>query len=155
MASSASSSSANVYASATFVLSNVSHLIPIKLERGKISTSIKPENTEWVIQDRNLVTIWDNLEKRYAAPTRSHIIQLKKQLQTVKKGILSMQDYLQQIKIIADKLAACGSTGKDSVMIIHTLDDFPASYRSFKTAINTRSMADPVTLGELTHSSYM
>lgn len=60
-----------------------------------------------------------------------------------------MEDYLQQIKILVDKLVACGATVNDLDLIIHTLDGLPTAYRPCKTTINTRSMADPVSLDEL------
>lgn len=60
-----------------------------------------------------------------------------------------MEYYLQQIIILIDKLVACGATIDDSDLIIHTLDGLPTAYQPYKTAINTRSMDDPVTLDEL------
>lgn len=67
----------------------------------------------------------------------------------MKKSSLSMEYYLQQIIILIDKLFACGATIDDSDLIIHTLDGLTTAYQPYKTAINTRSMADPVTLDEL------
>lgn len=67
---------------------------------------------EWGIKDQNLLSwinaalfeavlpcivrlesskaVWEDLEKRYASLTRSHVIQLKKQLQNLWKGTTSM-----------------------------------------------------------------
>lgn len=142
MASSSSfSSSSSSTSSNTVVISNISHLVPIKLDRGnynvwrslflpilrshevlgfvdgsekcpphclldsdgKLSTSVNPKYTEWIIKDQNLLSwinatlseaglpyivglqssraVWEDLEKRYASLTRSHVIQLKQQLQ--------------------------------------------------------------------------
>ncbi|GAV65227.1 UBN2_3 domain-containing protein, partial [Cephalotus follicularis] len=45
---------------------------------------------------------WDILGRRYASSTPSHIMGLKRQLYCIKKGYLSMHDYLQQIKTLTD-----------------------------------------------------
>lgn len=92
---------------------------------------------------------WDSLERRYGSLSRSHIIELKKRLQHEKKGSASMQDYLHQIKVLADQLATCGSPVGDEDIILHTLAGLPSLYRPFQTAIRTRSRHDPVSLEEL------
>lgn len=93
--------------------------------------------------------VWEDLEKRYASLTRSHVIQLEQQLQNIRKGILCMQDYLQQVKILADKLATCGASVDENDLILYTLNRLSSSYHSFIIAINTKSMANPVSLEEL------
>lgn len=122
-------------------------------DRGKHSTTVNPLYTEWLIKDHNLLTwlnstfsenvlpyvvglhtskaVWDALEERYASLSRSHIIRLKKQLQTTKKGTSSMQDYLQRIKHLADKLAACAAPVSEDDLILHILDGLPSEYHPF------------------------
>ncbi|KAJ8636634.1 hypothetical protein MRB53_010901 [Persea americana] len=63
---------------------------------------------------------WDSLERRYAL-SRSHVIELKKCLQHVKKGSSTMQDYLHQVKVLSDQLATCGAPVSEDDLIIHTL----------------------------------
>ncbi|KAJ8642213.1 hypothetical protein MRB53_018907 [Persea americana] len=64
---------------------------------------------------------WDSLEQRYDSLSRSHIIELKKRLQHVKKGASSMQEYLHQLKVIADQLATCGAPVSEEDLILYTL----------------------------------
>ncbi|KAJ8644535.1 hypothetical protein MRB53_006283 [Persea americana] len=60
-----------------------------------------------------------------------------------------MQDYLQHIKILTDKLAMSGSPVSEEDLLLHTLNGLPAQYRPFQTSIRTRSATDPVSLDEL------
>lgn len=145
-------------------------------DSGKHSITVNPLYKEWIIKDQDLLTwlnsmlsenvlpyvvvlhtskaVWDALEQRYASLSRSHIIQLKKQLQTAKKGTSSMQDYQQQIKHLADKLAACAAPVSEDDLILHILDGLPSEYHPFQTSIRTRSGSDPVSR-RVACSSYM
>ena len=193
----------------TFLLSNVHHLVPIKLNGGNyllwkslfepvlkahsllgfvdgstpcpsqfltqsdgsVRTTPNPKFLERVQQDQHILTwinstlsktvlpyvvglknsksVWDALSKRYSSLSRSHVLQLKNQLQHLKKGTLSMQDYLQHIKILTDKLAMSGSPVSEEDLLLHTLNGLPAQYRPFQKSIRTRLATDPVSLDEL------
>ncbi|CAB4286246.1 unnamed protein product [Prunus armeniaca] len=83
--------------------------------------------------------LWDNLEKRFTAITRSHILQLKGQLQALKKGSDSMMQYLERMKSLADGLAAAGAPLDDLDLIAHILRGLPPAYDSFGTSIHVRA----------------
>ena len=51
---------------------------------------------------------WKTLEMLYASQPRSRVLQLKTQLQTTRKGLLSMDEYLTKMKIFADNLKTAG-----------------------------------------------
>lgn len=81
---------------------------------------------------------WLNLEKRFAALTCSHLLQLKAHLQTIKKGFLTMLEYIQQIKTIADSLAASSSPLANTDFITHILQGLTTEYDAFSTSIHVR-----------------
>eukprot|EP00268_Persea_americana_P057832 TRINITY_DN69559_c0_g1_i1.p2 TRINITY_DN69559_c0_g1~~TRINITY_DN69559_c0_g1_i1.p2 ORF type:complete len:133 (-),score=16.06 TRINITY_DN69559_c0_g1_i1:588-986(-) len=60
-----------------------------------------------------------------------------------------MQEYLHQLKIIADQLATCSAPMSEDDLILHTLSGLPSIYRPFQTSICTRSRHDLVSLEEL------
>ncbi|CAB4289655.1 unnamed protein product [Prunus armeniaca] len=91
--------------------------------------------------------LWLTLEKRFANLTRSHVLQLKSRLQTLKKGSASMLDYLQSLKHIADSLAAAGAPLDTSDFLAHALSGLPSDYDAFATSIRVRS--DPIQPEEL------
>lgn len=49
------------------------------------------------------------LEKSYASYSRTRIIQVKKELQTLKKGILGINGYMLKIKLYVDELQEVAS----------------------------------------------
>lgn len=86
---------------------------------GNPSKEPNPKYSEWVQHDQNVLcwinatlsesvlahvvglssarAVWAALEKRFASLSRSHIIQLKTQLQSVKKGNQTVAEYVQEI----------------------------------------------------------
>ncbi|XXG59573.1 hypothetical protein AAC387_Pa04g1633 [Persea americana] len=85
--------------------------------------------------------VWLALESRFASLSRSHIIQLKTQLQNIKKGSQSISDYLHRIKHLSDSLAVVSSPVDADDLVLYTLNGLPVEYNSFKTSICTRSSA--------------
>lgn len=81
--------------------------------------------------------VWIALERRFISLSRSHIIQLKTQLQVIKKGNHSITEYIQKIKHLSDILAAVSCPVDDEDLIIHTLNGLPSEYGPFKTSIRT------------------
>lgn len=55
-----------------------------------------------------LQAVWRCIEQRFASVSRSHTIELRRQLQNLKKGNLSISDYLLKIKSIVDELSITG-----------------------------------------------
>ena len=51
---------------------------------------------------------WFALEKIFSASSKARVMQLQLEFQTMKKGSLSMVDYILKLKNLADNLAAIG-----------------------------------------------
>nr|POF07385.1 hypothetical protein CFP56_37452 [Quercus suber] len=83
----------------------------------------------------------------FASKSRARIMQLKLELQTTKKGNLSMTDYLQKIKSLADSLAAAAQPIPEPDLILHILGGLSPEYESFVTSVTTRS--DDLSLEDL------
>lgn len=136
---------------------------------GKITLERYPQYFLWIQHDQNVLCwinatlsasvlahvvslktsrdIWLALERRFASLSRSHIIQLKTQPQTIKKGTSSISDYIQKIKHISDSLATVLCPVDTEDLIIYTLNGLPLKYGPFKTSIRTRSA--PLAIEEL------
>lgn len=114
-----------------------------------INATLSNSALPYIIGMNTAKEAWDSLERRYASLSRSHIIELKKRLQQVKKGSSTMQEYLHQIKVLSDQLATFGAPISEDDLIIHTLAGLPPIYRPFQTSIRTGSRQDPVSLEEL------
>ena len=53
--------------------------------------------------------------------TNAQIIELRIQIQTIKKGSQTAQDYLRRIKFQSDQLAAVGEPVTDKDLVLYTL----------------------------------
>ncbi|KAL0001153.1 hypothetical protein SO802_014934 [Lithocarpus litseifolius] len=74
----------------------------------------------------------------FASKSRARIMQLKLELKTTKKSNLSMTDYLQKIKSLADSLAAATQPIPEPDLILHILGGLSPEYESFVTSVTTR-----------------
>lgn len=110
----------------------------------------------WTIDDKALMTlvtatlsttalscvigclIWTNLRARFPNLTRSSIVQLKIDLQNIKKGPKSIDDYLKRIKDDRDQLAAAGVVMCDEDVVIVALGGLPPEYNTIKAVIRGR-----------------
>lgn len=104
-----------------------------------ITKEINPLFLAWIQQDQNVPCwinmtlsegvlshvlglkpsreVWLSLEYRFSSLPCSHIFQLKTQLQSMKKGSLSITNHVQRVKHLFDRLAAVS----DEDLIIYTL----------------------------------
>ncbi|KAM1263553.1 hypothetical protein ACFX2G_029156 [Malus domestica] len=91
--------------------------------------------------------LWLNLEHRFGGVSAAHIHQLRSRLHSIHKGDLSISDYLQRIKGLADSLMAAGAFVSDPDLITVTLNGLPDEYESFIDSIMLR--ISTTTLDEL------
>ncbi|GMP63931.1 hypothetical protein CsSME_00025419 [Camellia sinensis var. sinensis] len=113
---------------------------------------INPEFLSWTQIDAHLLscitatltpTVFTStyLDKRFTSLSRSHIHQLKNKLSSIMKKSESMEDYLAQIKSLADQLALAASPIEDEDLVLITLNGLPSEYNALKVAIRARSEA--------------
>jgi hypothetical protein len=65
-------------------------------------------------------TAWNALEKTFSSSSKARIMQLRLELQSTKKGSLSMIDYIMKVKGAVDNLVAIGEpvSEQDQVMFL-------------------------------------
>jgi hypothetical protein len=83
---------------------------------------------------------WNALEKSFSSSSRAGIIQLRLELQSIKKGSLSMIDYILKVKGAADSLAAIGEPVSEQDQVMNLLGGLRSDYNAVVTAINIRSL---------------
>lgn len=81
------------------------------------------------------------LERKFSSLSRSNILQLKSKLQNMKKGTLSMTEYLRQMKKILDTLVSVSASLEEEDIVLHILNGLPPDYNPFKTTI--RAISQP------------
>ncbi|MCO5559178.1 hypothetical protein L7F22_012772 [Adiantum nelumboides] len=81
---------------------------------------------------------WDNLIAFNATNTRARKIQLKNELNTIKKGDLSVNDYTLKIKALCESLYSIGVAVDDDDKVKACLRGLGNAHKQFKTNICTR-----------------
>ncbi|XP_021804117.1 uncharacterized protein LOC110748445, partial [Prunus avium] len=92
--------------------------------------------------------VWQSLQRRYSSQSRSRVLQLKHQLQTTKRGNLSITAYIDKMRNIADKLVLAGKPVDDEDFIDLILNGVGAAFESTVNSILSREKA--ATLDDVT-----
>ncbi|CAN6714772.1 unnamed protein product [Malus baccata var. baccata] len=82
--------------------------------------------------------MWTSLREKFANMTRTSIVQMKIDLQNIKKGSENIDAYLQRIKDARDQLAAVGVFISDEDIVIVALRGLPPEYNTIKAVIRGR-----------------
>lgn len=81
---------------------------------------------------------WMALQERFSTASRVNIMQLKTELQTIRKGCESIEKYLQRVKNAHDQLIFVGVNIPDEDIIIVVLNGLPEEYSIVRTVIEGR-----------------
>ena len=71
-----------------------------------INSTLTPQVFSLVVGTTTSRDVWNTLEQRFTSTLRANILNLKLELQSLKKGSDSVNTFLQKIKIARDKLLA-------------------------------------------------
>jgi transposase InsO family protein len=82
--------------------------------------------------------VWETLEERFTCTTRANVLNLKLELQAIRKGNESVSSYLQRIKTTRDMLYAVGVQIDNEELLHIILKGLPKEYAPFASAIRTR-----------------
>ncbi|KAL9448326.1 hypothetical protein AB3S75_015743 [Citrus x aurantiifolia] len=91
--------------------------------------------------------VWTTLTNQYGARTRARILYLRTQIQTTKKGSLTIHEYYSRMKTILNTLRAAGNNMNDEDFIMCVLAEVGYEYDSVVTNIN--SMPETPSLSEV------
>ena len=86
--------------------------------------------------------VWETLERRYTSMSRSNILGLKRELNSLRKNTDTIAVYLAKIKYCRDKLQAVGVHVEDEELLHIILDGLPQEYYSFSSTVQTKD--DPI-----------
>ena len=149
---------------------SISSPCPFQLDaQGNPTTLVNPEYQSWRIKDKALLSlinstltpqvfslvvgitsaqeVWKTLDQRFTSTSRANILNLKLELQSIKKGTETVNGFLQKIKIARDKLLAVGVVVDNKELICIVLRGLPKDFAHFCSAIRTRS--DPISYEQL------
>ncbi|XP_022158089.1 uncharacterized protein LOC111024658 [Momordica charantia] len=92
--------------------------------------------------------IWVSLQQMFATQNLTKVMQLKTQLQNLRKGGLSLKEYIRQIKNLVDSLKAAGKSMNTEDHIMHILSGLGSEYESTVSVITVKK--GPLTIQDVT-----
>ncbi|PRQ35183.1 hypothetical protein RchiOBHm_Chr5g0077241 [Rosa chinensis] len=105
---------------------------------GLLMATLDDEIMEIIVGSKSSHEAWIALQERFSTVSRANIIQLKTDLQTIKKGTDSIDKYLLRIKHARDQLRSVGVHIVDEDIVVVTLNGLPEEYSMIKTVIRAR-----------------
>nr|XP_023903387.1 uncharacterized protein LOC112015238 [Quercus suber] len=112
-----------------------------------INSTLSPSILALTVGQKSAKGVWKVLEKRFASISRSHVMSLRNELNAIKKGSDSINNYFQKIKQTRDKLAVVSVFLDDEELLHIAFDGLSSEYDSFSSAIRTHS--DVLSIEEL------
>ena len=82
--------------------------------------------------------VWITLEKLFASQSKTRILQLHIQLQSIKKNSLTMGEYFAKIKRVADNLAAAGQPISNDDKIMYLLAGLGSNYDPVVASVTSK-----------------
>ncbi|KAJ1686058.1 hypothetical protein LUZ63_017448 [Rhynchospora breviuscula] len=113
--------------------------------RSSLSESIQAQ----VVSCTTTSSLWSTLHCQFASTSRAKLIDLKRQLQTIRKDGSSCSEFLQNIRRIADELAFVGAPMSDDDLVLTTLNGLGSDYNSFVAAITATSRNEVLSFADL------
>jgi hypothetical protein len=104
-----------------------------------ISATLSPSAISLVMGQTTASGIWKIIVNRYTSVSRSSIVNLKRELNSIKKNSDSVTDYLQKIKEARDKLVSVGVTIDDEEILHIVLQGLSSDFHSFTSAMLTEN----------------
>jgi hypothetical protein len=106
-----------------------------------LSSTLSPSAISLVMGQTTASGIWKVIFNRYTSISRSSIVNLKRELHSIKKHSDSVTQYLQKIKEARDKLVSVGVFIDDEEILHIVLQGLPTEYHSFTSAMLTKNEA--------------
>ena len=106
-----------------------------------LSSTLSPSAKSLVMGQTTASGIWKVILNRYTSISRSSIVNLKRELNSIKKNSDSVTQYLQKIKEARDKLISVGVLIDDEEILHIVLQGLPSEFHSFTSAMLTKNEA--------------
>lgn len=113
-----------------------------------ITATLSPAALAYVVRCETSKQMWDTLVTHYSSSSRTNIVSLKSDLQSItKKPSETIDQYFKRIKELKDKLAHVFVVIDNEYLVIYALNGLPTEYNTFRTSM--RTCATPITFAEL------
>ncbi|XP_062093549.1 uncharacterized protein LOC133799561 [Humulus lupulus] len=104
-----------------------------------IYSSLSPEIMAQIVGHTPSHTAWTALQQIYYSSSYARIMQLRLLLQTIKKGSMTMMDYILKVKNLTDQLAAILEKISYHDPLLYLLAGLSSDYYSFVVSVTSKS----------------
>lgn len=101
-----------------------------------LGQTLSPKAMSCVVGSQSAQEIWSRLKLKFAAPNRQNILQLKTNLQNLRKGSDNIETYLDKIKDARDALETVSVILDDEDIVVIVLRGLPSEFAAIKTVIH-------------------
>ncbi|KAJ3701119.1 hypothetical protein LUZ61_004824 [Rhynchospora tenuis] len=101
-------------------------------------SSLSQQVLAQVVNCQTSAELWRCLNTFHTSQSVAKVLDLRLQLQTIKRGGASCSQFLQQIQGIADRLRSIGSDVPDHDLVLYTLQGLGTEFETFVTAVSMR-----------------
>ncbi|XP_073357742.1 uncharacterized protein [Aegilops tauschii subsp. strangulata] len=115
--------------------------------QGFLMGSLSREILAQVVTLETPAEVWAAIHATFAAQTQAQAINTRIELTNLKKGNLSMTEYLAKIKMLSDEIACTGAALGNAEIVSHVLAGLDLDYNPVVSALAAR--VEPVTVQEL------
>ena len=112
-----------------------------------INSTLSPSVLAIIVGQKSAKGVWNVPEKRFDPVSRSHVLSLRNELLSIKKGFESIDSFFQTTKEVKNKLSFVVVFIDEEQLIHLVLEALPQEYDAFCSAIRTRN--DVFTIEEL------
>ena len=109
--------------------------------------SLSREILAQVVTLQTPAEVWAAIEAMFAAQTEAQAINTRMELTNLRKGNMSMSEYLAKIKMLTDEIACTGAAMSRGEIVSQVLAGLDLDYNPVVSALATR--VEPVTVQEL------
>jgi Reverse transcriptase (RNA-dependent DNA polymerase)/gag-polypeptide of LTR copia-type/GAG-pre-integrase domain len=103
-----------------------------------IFSSISPSILSQIVRCQTTAAVWSTLTQIYSSQSMAKKLDLKFQLQTLKKGSLTCDQFINKMQALADRLRSIGTDVPDSELVMYAAQGLGSDYDSFVTALSMR-----------------
>lgn len=103
-----------------------------------LGQTLSPIALTCAVGSKSAHEMWNNLKLKFAASNRQNILQLKTNLQNLRKGSDNIETYLDKVKAARDALATVGVFLDDEDVVVTVLRGLPSEFAAIKTVIRAQ-----------------
>ncbi|KAJ4761435.1 hypothetical protein LUZ62_071810 [Rhynchospora pubera] len=116
---------------------------------GWIRSSLTESIQSQVVSCSSTMDLWQTLQKLFSTNSRAHVLDLKRQLQSITKGDSSCSEYLQRLRHLADELAFAGVPLSNDELVSSAIRGLGSDYNPVVAAVSTTSRLEPFSFVDL------